>query len=76
MEAPSALYAVGVMDEPAGAYNFTKLQNNVTTESSVALARSLAAEAHVLLKNEGGVLPLRDRYQDHCIRSQDLMIKW
>ena len=41
-------------------------QNNVTTDSSVTLARSLAAQAHVLLKNEDGILPLRDSLEvDH-----------
>ena len=42
----------------------------MTTEASVALARNLAAKAHVLLKNDGGVLPLRNRDQDHSIRDQ------
>ena len=32
---------------------------NVTTEASSTLARTLSAASTVLLKNEGGVLPLK-----------------
>jgi len=46
------------MDEPASAWDWSKLQANVTTEASVASARRLAAASTVLLKNEGSILPL------------------
>ena len=51
----------GVMDahdaDPM-AYDFTKHYKNVTTLAAARLARELSAEATVLLKNDGGLLPL------------------
>eukprot|EP00322_Chrysochromulina_rotalis_P022865 CAMPEP_0115860822 /NCGR_PEP_ID=MMETSP0287-20121206/17328_1 /TAXON_ID=412157 /ORGANISM="Chrysochromulina rotalis, Strain UIO044" /LENGTH=630 /DNA_ID=CAMNT_0003315163 /DNA_START=69 /DNA_END=1961 /DNA_ORIENTATION=+ len=52
------LFAVGVMDEPLEAWDWKKLKANVTTEASVASARKLAAASTVMLKNDGGLLPL------------------
>jgi beta-glucosidase len=53
-----AMFAVGVMDEPASAWDAKKLLNNVTTDASVASVRKLSALSTVLLKNDGDVLPL------------------
>ena len=53
-----AMFAVGVMDEPASAWDAKKLLANVTTDASVASVRKLSALSTVLLKNEGNVLPL------------------
>ena len=53
-----AMFAVGVMDEPARAWDPKKLAANVTTDASLASARRLAAGSTVLLKNDAGVLPL------------------
>lgn len=52
------MFSVGVMDEPMSQWDWKKLENNVTTEASVASARKLSAISTVLLKNAGGVLPL------------------
>jgi len=52
------MFAVGVMDEPASAWDWTKLKANVTTADSVASARRLSAQSTVLLKNNNGILPL------------------
>jgi beta-glucosidase len=54
-----AMFKVGVMDEPASAWHWSKLAANVTTEASVSSARRLSAASTVLLKNEDGVLPLQ-----------------
>ena len=51
-------FDVGVMDAPAGSWSWKKLGTNCTTASSVASARHLSAVSTVLLKNDGGVLPL------------------
>lgn len=53
------MIAVGVVDEPASAWNASNLLRNVTTTESLALAEALSAASTVLLKNEGGVLPLK-----------------
>jgi beta-glucosidase len=53
-----AMFAVGVMDEPASAWDWAKLKENVTTADSVASARRLSAQSTVLLKNNKAVLPL------------------
>jgi beta-glucosidase len=52
------MFAVGVMDEPASAWDWKKLQSNVTSAASVASARHLSAISTVLLKNDDGVLPI------------------
>ena len=49
------LFAVGTFDVP----NPNTQENNVSTAAHTALARSLAAQSIVLLKNQGGVLPLK-----------------
>jgi len=48
------LFAVGAFDKP----NPNTQSNNVTSAAHNALARALAAQGIVLLKNEGGLLPL------------------
>jgi len=53
-----AMFAVGVMDEPASAWDWKKQAANSTTEASVKSARKLAAASTVLLKNEHKTLPL------------------
>ena len=53
-----SMFDVGVMDEPDGTWDWSKLSRNVTTEASVESARRLAAASTVLLKNEGAILPL------------------
>ena len=52
------MFDVGVMDAPAGSWSWKKLSTNCTTAASVASARHLSAVSTVLLKNDGGVLPL------------------
>ena len=47
-----AMFAVGVMDEPTSAWDWTKLKKNVTSEASVASCRKLSAISTVLLKND------------------------
>ncbi len=47
-----AMFNVGVMDEPASAWDWSKLKVNATTAASVASARRLAAASTVVLKNE------------------------
>ena len=57
----AGMFMAGVMDkhdEDKMAYDFSKHKNNVTSEASANLARQLSANSTVLLKNEGGVLPL------------------
>ncbi len=54
-----SMFAVGVMDEPMSAWNWTKLAANVTSDAHVALARNLSALSTVLLKNDKNVLPLQ-----------------
>merc|ERR1719265_751440 len=53
-----SMFSVGVMDEPASAWDWKKQATNSTTEASVNSARHLAAVSQVLLKNENGALPL------------------
>lgn len=53
-----AMFSVGVMDEPASAWDWKKQATNSTTEASVNSARHLAAVSQVLLKNENNALPL------------------
>lgn len=50
-------YKFGVMDKYAQ-WDAKKLMTNVTTEASVQMARHLSTQSHVLIKNEGGILPL------------------
>eukprot|EP00929_Paragymnodinium_shiwhaense_P056860 TRINITY_DN28467_c0_g1_i1.p1 TRINITY_DN28467_c0_g1~~TRINITY_DN28467_c0_g1_i1.p1 ORF type:complete len:546 (+),score=72.31 TRINITY_DN28467_c0_g1_i1:152-1639(+) len=52
------MFDVGVMDQPEGTWDWKNLQKNVSTEESAASARRLSALSTVLLKNEGGILPL------------------
>lgn len=57
----TGMFLAGVMDkfaEDKTAYDFSKHSANVTSESAAQLARELSANSTVLLKNEGGVLPL------------------
>jgi len=53
-----AMFSVGIFDEPEGKGN---LIDTVTSNKHNALARRLAEEGTVLLKNEGGILPLEER---------------
>eukprot|EP01052_Picozoa_sp_SAG31_P045898 SAG31_NODE_8568_length_1428_cov_1.656885_1_plen_130_part_10 len=53
----TTMYKFGVMDNYAQ-WDAKKLMDNVTTEASVQMARYLSAQSHVLIKNEGGILPL------------------
>mmetsp|Transcript_62410 Transcript_62410/g.185932 ORF Transcript_62410/g.185932 Transcript_62410/m.185932 type:complete len:718 (+) Transcript_62410:45-2198(+) len=52
------MFEVGVMDEPTSTWDWKKLGDNVTSKVSVDLARRLSALSTVLLKNDGGILPL------------------
>merc|ERR1712194_378756 len=52
------MFAVGVMDEPVSAWDWKKLEKNVTTDASLASARPLSAISTVMLKNHQGILPL------------------
>jgi beta-glucosidase len=52
------MFAMGLMDAPNGTFDAAKRMVNVTNASSAAAARSIAAGAAVLLKNDRGVLPL------------------
>merc|ERR1719330_923049 len=52
------MFALGVMDEPAGSWDSDKIAVNASSEAAIAKARQLGAESTVLLKNAGGVLPL------------------
>ena len=52
------MFQVGVMDAPAGTWDWKKQASNSTSEASCASARNLAAKSTVLLKNDGGILPL------------------
>ena len=57
----TGMFLAGVMDKYAEdkmAYDVSKHSANVTSESAAQLARELSANSTVLLKNEGGVLPL------------------
>ena len=53
------MYKVGVMDAPKGAWDVSKITANVTSAAAADSARRLAAASTVLLKNDGGVLPLK-----------------
>ena len=53
----TTMYKFGVMDKYEQ-WDAKKLLNNVTTEASVQMARYLSTQSHVLIKNEGGILPL------------------
>merc|ERR1719201_340229 len=52
------MFAVGVMDAGAGAYDVAKHSANVSTPEHMQIARELAANSTVLLKNSKGLLPL------------------
>ena len=52
------MFDVGVMDEPASAWDWSKQSVNATTSASADSARRLAAASTVLLKNDGDLLPL------------------
>ncbi|CAE8712230.1 unnamed protein product, partial [Polarella glacialis] len=54
-----SMFSVGVMDEPLSTWDWANTKRNVTTDASVALARRLSATSTVLLRNEGGTLPLQ-----------------
>ena len=51
------MFQMGLFDEPWISNNGS-LSNNVTSEEHNKLARSIAAEGMVLLKNDGGILPI------------------
>jgi len=65
-----AMFSVGVMDEPAGTWDWAKLKHNATTEVSAASARRLSAASTVLLKNSDAdgqsVLPLSTPCSSAC----------
>jgi beta-glucosidase len=52
------MFSVGVMDEPVSAWDWKKLEKNVTNDASLTSARHLAAISTVLLKNSNDILPL------------------
>lgn len=54
-----SMLSTGVMDEPLSTWDRKNIKRNVTSEASRSSARRLAAASTVLLKNAGGVLPLR-----------------
>jgi hypothetical protein len=53
----TTMFKFGVMDKPEQ-WDWKKLQDNVTTAASVAMARELSAVSHVLIKNQDNILPL------------------
>ena len=53
-----SMFSTGVMDEPDGTYDWSRLKTNSTTEDSVKSARRLSAASTVLLKNSNHHLPL------------------
>jgi len=52
------MFAMGVMDAAVGTLDWSKQNSNTPTQASCDSARRLAAASTVLLKNEGGLLPL------------------
>ena len=52
------MFALGVMDAEPSTWDYRRLQANVTTDEAVAAARHLSAASTVLLRNEGGLLPI------------------
>ena len=44
-----------------GAFNISRVTDNVVTNASLETAQKVATAAHVLLKNDGGLLPLPTR---------------
>ena len=55
-------FALGLFDHP---YAEGKATDGIAPEDA-ELARKAAEESFVLLKNEGGLLPLKGERQDHC----------
>ena len=53
-----SMFSTGVMDEPDGTYDWSRLKTNSTTEDSIQSARRLSAASTVLLKNSNHHLPL------------------
>ena len=54
----TTMFAVGVMDQPEGTWDWLRARTNVSSNASTSAARRLSAASTVLLKNSG-VLPLR-----------------
>ncbi len=54
-----AKYKLGLFDDPYKYCNETRAKTEIYTRENRAVARKLAAETFVLLKNEGNVLPLK-----------------
>jgi beta-glucosidase len=52
-------YALGLFDNPYRSCDTTRAAKDFLTPASVALARTLAGESLVLLRNEGAILPFK-----------------
>ncbi len=54
-----AKYKLGLFDDPFRYCNLQRAKTELYTDENKAIARKIAAETFVLLKNEGNVLPLK-----------------
>lgn len=54
-----AKYKLGLFDDPYKYANPARVATDILTAQNKTAARSIAAESFVLLKNEGGILPLK-----------------
>lgn len=57
----TSMFSVGVMDAPKDTWDWKKLKLNVTSAAADTSARKLSAMSHVLVKNKGDLLPLKNK---------------